>query len=105
MLNPQDIVVMLKVYCLNSEWTYAELAESLKTSTSVVHDALQRCDECHLYNVKKRIVFKGALEEFLVNGLKYVFVTGIGTMVRGIPTAHSAEPLKSLFVKKPINGQ
>jgi hypothetical protein len=26
-------------------------------------------------------------------------------MVRGIPTAHSAEPLKSLFVKKPINGQ
>jgi len=98
MLKPQDIVVLLKVYCLNSEWTYAELAESLKTSTSVVHDALQRCEECHLYNAKKRIVFKGALEEFLVHGLKYVFATGIGSMVRGIPTAHSAEPLKSLLM-------
>jgi hypothetical protein len=103
MLKPQDIVVLLKVYCLNSEWTYAELAESLKTSTSVVHDALQRCDECHLYNVKKRIVFKGALEEFLVHGLKYVFATGIGSMVRGIPTAHSAEPLKSLLMDNDNN--
>ena len=53
MLKPQDIVVLLKVYCLNSEWTYAELAESLKTSSSVVHAALQRCEESYLYNVKK----------------------------------------------------
>jgi hypothetical protein len=98
MLKPQDILILLKVYCLNSKWTYAELAESLKTSTSVVHDALQRCDECHLYNLKKRIVLKGALEEVLVHGLKYVFATRIGTMVRGIPTAHSAEPLKSLLM-------
>jgi hypothetical protein len=98
MLKPQDVVILLKVYCLNSEWTYAELAESLKTSTSVVHAALQRCDECHLYNAKKRIVLKGALEEFLVHGLKYVFATRVGGIVRGIPTAHAAEPLKSLLM-------
>ncbi|MEI6330552.1 MAG: hypothetical protein WCP16_15040 [Pseudanabaena sp. ELA645] len=64
MLKPQDIVVMLKVYCLNSEWTYAELAESLKTSTSVVHDALQRCDECHLYNVKKELYSRELWKNF-----------------------------------------
>ena len=98
MLKPQDIVVLLKVYCWNSEWTYAELAKSLKTSTSVVHDSLQRCEECHLYNVKKRIVLKGALEEFLVHGLKYVFAAKVGSPVRGVPTAHSAEPLKSLLM-------
>ncbi|NUN63306.1 hypothetical protein HCU40_00780 [Pseudanabaena biceps] len=98
MLKPQDIVILLKVHCLNSQWTYAELAKSLKTSSSVVHDALQRCEECHLYSAKKRTVLKGALEEFLVHGLKYVFSAKAGSLVRGIPTAHSAEPLKRLLV-------
>jgi len=96
--KPQDIVVLLKVHCLGSMWTYDELAKSLKTSSSVVHDALQRCDKCHLYNSKRRKVLKGAVEEFLVHGLKYVFPVYPGALVRGIPTAHSAEPLKRLLM-------
>ena len=103
MLKPQDIVILLKVHCLNFQWTYAELAESLKTSSSVVHDALQRCEECHLYSAKKRTVLKGALEEFLVHGLKYVFSAKVGSLVRGVPTAHSAEPLKSLLMVSDSN--
>ena len=37
--KPQDIVILLKVHCLNSMWTYDDLAKSLKTSPSVVYEA------------------------------------------------------------------
>ena len=98
MLKPQDIVVLLKVYGLKDEWTYSELAKSLKMSSSEVHAALKRCSTSGLYNDKRRRVLKPALEEFLVHGLKYVFPTQPGALVRGMPTAHSAEPLKDLLV-------
>ena len=98
MLKPQDIVVLLKVCGLKGEWTYNELAKSLKMSSSEVHAALKRCSTSGLYNDKRRRVFKPALEEFLVHGLKYVFPTQPGALVRGMPTAHSAQPLKDLLV-------
>lgn len=41
---------------------------------------------------------RGSLEEFLIHGLKYAFPTRPGALVTGIPTAHSAEPLKDLLV-------
>jgi hypothetical protein len=96
--KPQDIVILLKVHCFGSMWTYDELAKSLKTSSSVVHNALQRCEKCHLYNSRRRKVLKGAVEEFLVHGVKYVFPAYPGGLVRGVPTAHSAEPLKGLLM-------
>ena len=40
---------------------------------------------------------KGALLEFLNHGLKYVYPQHPGAMVRGIATAHSAQPLKKLI--------
>lgn len=98
MLKPQDIVVLLKVDCLGEEWTYQELAKSIKASSSVVYEALKRCEECHLYNAQRRIILKGSLLEFLVHGLKYVFPAKAGALVRGVPTAHSAEPLKGLLM-------
>ncbi len=94
MLKPQDIVVLLKVYGLKGEWTYSELAKSLKMSSSEVHAALKRCSLSGLYNDKRRRVLKPALEEFLVHGLKYVFPSHPEALVRGMPTAHSAQPLK-----------
>ena len=98
MLKPQDIVVLLKVYGLKGEWTYSELAHCLKMSSSEVHAALKRCATSGLYNDKRRRVVKPALAEFLVHGLKYVFPTSPGALVRGMPTAHSAQPLKDLLV-------
>jgi uncharacterized protein HemY len=60
--KPQDIVILLKVHCLDSMWTYDDLAKSLKTSASVVYEALQRCEQCHLYNSNRRKVLKSAVE-------------------------------------------
>jgi hypothetical protein len=51
MLKPQDIVVLLKVHCLGENWTYQQLAKSIKASSSVVYEALKRCEESHLYIV------------------------------------------------------
>jgi hypothetical protein len=98
MLKPQDILVLLKVCGLKGEWTYSELAKSLKMSASEVHGALKRSSKSGLYSDKRRRVLKPALEEFLVHGLKYVFPTPPGALVRGMPTAHSAKPLKDLLV-------
>jgi hypothetical protein len=98
MLKSQDIVILLQVHCLGTTWTYSELAKGLKMSASTVHEALQRCEISHLYNQKKKKILKGALEEFLVHGLKYAFPAEAGAIVRGIPTAHSAEPLKQLLI-------
>lgn len=98
MLKPQDIVVLLKVHCWGENWTYQELAKSIKASSSVVYEALKRCEESHLYNAQRRKVLTGALQEFLVHGLKYVFPAQAGALVRGVPTAHSAEPLKDLLM-------
>lgn len=99
MLKPQDIVTLLKVYnCKGSHWTYSELAKSLDMSSSEVHAALKRCVTSGLYDGEQRRVLKGPLLEFLVHGLKYAFPGQPGALVRGIPTAHSAEPLKSLLL-------
>lgn len=98
MLKPQDVVILLKVLCWEGTWTYEQLALSLKTSTSVVHESLRRCEVSRLYHRNYRQVMREALLEFLVHGVKYVFPATVGNLKRGIPTAHSAEPLKDLLM-------
>ncbi|WP_293351539.1 MULTISPECIES: hypothetical protein [unclassified Microcoleus] len=48
-----------------------------------------------------RKILKQAVLEFLVHGLRYVFYAQPGPLWRGLPTAHSAEPLKSKLVASP----
>lgn len=99
MLKPQDIVALLKVRTIgSSEWTYTSLASSLGMSASEVHGALKRCAISGLYDRDRKKILAHALLEFLVYGLKYAFPGQIGPVARGIPTAHSAQPLKSLVV-------
>ncbi|MEG4812823.1 hypothetical protein QUA82_35820 [Microcoleus sp. F8-D3] len=102
MLKPQDIVALLKVHCWREDsWTYSTLAQSLGMSASEVHGALSRCEAAGLYDREHRRIGKQALLEFLVHGLRYVFYAQPGPLSRGLPTAHSAEPLKSKLVASP----
>lgn len=99
MLKPQDIVVLLKLKAWKkNNWTYSQLANSLKMSASEVHAALKRSVQSGLYEEQTRKVLKLPLLEFLIHGLKYAFPSQPGKISRGLPTAHSAEPLKSLLV-------
>jgi hypothetical protein len=102
MLKPQDILAILKVHSWDStNWTYSSLAQSLGMSASEVHAALERCEAAGLYYGSERKILKQAVFEFLVHGLRYVFYAQPGPLSRGLPTAHSAEPLKSKLVASP----
>jgi len=94
-MRPQDIVVLLKILTIgNDEWRNTDLAYSLNISASEISEALNRCKIARLIDSKKRKVHKKSFLEFLMYGLKYVFPTEPGAIARGIPTAHSASPIK-----------
>jgi len=50
-----------------------------------------------LIDEKKKKVHINSFKEFLIYGLKYVFPVEPGTIVRGMPTAHSALPVSAFI--------
>ena len=93
-MRPQDVLLLLKLVSLgDAEWRYVDVAKSLRISQSEVAEGLHRNMQARLVSPDKRRVFRSALLEFLTHGLKYVFPTQPGAIVRGIPTAHGAPPL------------
>jgi hypothetical protein len=98
-MRPQDIVVLLKIIASdNNLWRNLDIAYSLKISPSEVSEVLNRCKIAKLINKEKREVHLNALTEFLVYGLKYVFPAEPGAIAKGIPTAHSASPIKEKII-------
>ena len=94
-MRPQDIVVLLKIISLrDNNWLNIQIANTTGISPSEVSEALNRCRIAKLLDSKKRKVNINSFTEFLVYGLKYVFPTEPGAVVKGIPTAHSASPIK-----------
>ncbi len=70
-----------------------DLSRSLSISASEISESLNRSRIAGLIDTNKRKVFKQALLEFLATGIKYVYPQKPGSIVRGMPTAHSAKPL------------
>lgn len=101
-LKPQDVLVMLKLVALKDmHWSYAWLGVNLDMSVSQLHSAIKRNVSAKLA-VKQYDVIRPNirnLEEFLIHGLKYVFVPEKGELVRGIPTSYAAAPLLDKFVE------
>ncbi|UOQ99076.1 hypothetical protein MUN81_06185 [Hymenobacter sp. 5317J-9] len=73
------------------------LAASLGMSQSEVSASLRRSRVARLVAQGKSQVHPQALLEFLCYGLRYVFPAEPGPIHRGMPTAHSAPPLKQLI--------
>lgn len=99
-LKPQDVLVVLKLVALGSKsWSYAWLAVQLEMSPSQLHAAVKRALAAQLAVRRGDEIVPHIrnLEEFLVHGLKYVFVPEQGEMSRGIPTGHAAPPLDQHF--------
>ena len=94
-MRPQDIVILLKIIAIkDNNWKSKTISESLNISASEVSEALNRCQFAKLIDSKKQKVHTSAFKEFLIYGLKYVFPVKPGAIVRGMPTAHSAFPIK-----------
>lgn len=102
LLKPQDILVLLKLVALEkTEWSYNRLAVALFMSPAEVHAAAKRALSAQLAAMGDQTAIVPNvrnLEEFLVHGVKYVFVPELGAMTRGIPTGHAAPPLMEHFI-------
>lgn len=98
-MRPQDIVILLKkISPEGKEMSGKQLAESLCISPSEISEALDRNRIAGLIDFKKEHVNTLALREFLIYGIRYCFPISLGAVVRGIPTAVSANPVKEKIV-------
>lgn len=97
-MRPQDVVILLKIASKkNLSWQMKDLAVELLISNSEISESINRSVQAGLISADKKTLMKGALLEFLNHGLKYVYPQHPGAMVRGIATAHSAQPLKKII--------
>ncbi|MDZ4297301.1 MAG: hypothetical protein U0998_11645 [Moraxellaceae bacterium] len=95
-LKPQDVLVVLGGVCKSPTISsYQDRSIQLGLSVSEVHAADKRLHAAGLMAEGRPVI--AALEEFLVHGLRYVFVPERGSVVRGIPTAHAGPGLSALF--------
>jgi hypothetical protein len=100
-MQGQDIALLLQIAIQNEPLALSkDLAVSLCLSPSEVSKAQKRCIESGLLYITggEKRVNRSGLMEFLAHGLRYAFPAVRGSMVRGIPTAVAAEPLKSRFL-------
>lgn len=94
-MSPLDIVILLKIVSYGDQaWLQTPLAEALGISQSEISKSLNRSKNAGLLAPNGKAVMKMALLEFLQYGLRYVFPVKPGAVVRGMPTSHSASPLK-----------
>lgn len=92
------MVVLLKLAALkDASWSYPKLAVELAMSPSEVHASVRRATQAGLIHAADRSLNRSALLEFLVHAVKYVFPPERGGVTRGLPTAHSAPPLRAHF--------
>ena len=101
-MQGQDIALLLKLAIQNEPQVPSKaLAESLFISPSEVSKSLRRSADSGLLYMPdgEKRVNRSGLMEFLSHGLKYAFPPARGSLVRGVPTAAAAEPLKSRFLE------
>ena len=102
-MRPQDIVILLKILTIpDPGWQYRDLAAQLFISISEISESLHRSHIAGLIDESKRKIHRQSLMEFIRYGLHYVFPEVPGTMVTGIPTAHSY-PFYSRQFKSEMN--
>jgi hypothetical protein len=109
-IKPQDLLVVLKIVARAGEaWNYNNLAVELSMSPAEVHQGVRRATAAGLLFKDPRakdsrsgrayLPNKAAIAEFLLHGIRYVFVPELGGETRGMPTAHAAPPLNGKIVQ------
>ncbi len=97
-LKPLDIVILLKIISFGiRKWTYELLGYELFISTADAHAGVKRASVARLFDRSNRKPLQGALEEFIIHGVKYAFPAVRGPVGRGLLTSYAAPPLNSLI--------
>lgn len=101
MIKGQDIIILLLLRLREKQsWTHEALAHATGLSTSQCHSAQKRLREARLLGQGPNSpwhVPESNCIEFLLHAVKYNFPAKVGSLVRGIPTAHSAGFVARLF--------
>jgi len=97
-LQPQDLLVLLKLVEGSPSWTFDSVAHELDIGSSSVHRSVNRAAEAGLFDRQRKAVNTPALLEFLVHGARYVFPPVWQGEARGRPTAWAAPPLADRLV-------
>lgn len=98
MLQPSDVVVLFALMSQHDSWTLRSLADRLGVQHSKIQRALDRLAEAGLYDPDRRQVIPHAAEEFVEHALRYLHPAREGPVVRGVPTAWAASPLRGEIV-------
>jgi DNA-binding transcriptional MocR family regulator len=93
-LQASDAVVLFALVNESEGWTLRSLAQRLGVQHSKVQRALERLADAGLYDADRRQVIPHAATEFVEHGLRYLHTAREGPLVRGVPTAWAAPPLK-----------
>jgi hypothetical protein len=97
-MKPQDVLVLFKLLLEDGKpWTQISIAKALMMSQSEVSESLARSGYARLLYEKGRKVTRQPFVDLLQYGIAMIFPQQTGSVVRGIPTAHSAPPLSSLI--------
>lgn len=108
-LKSEDLLIALKFQANRSRLlSTTTLARELRLSVSSVSTSLRRAVAAQLLSpsglaptkgrpIKRLIVNRASLTEFLLHGVRYVFIPERGKLTRGMPTAHAASPLKDML--------
>lgn len=100
-MRPQDIVILLKMLSVSQpDWQYRDLSSQLFISVSEISESLNRSHIAGLIDKSRRKVYRQSLMEFIEHGLHYVFPQLPGTLVTGMPTAHSHQYFKKHFASE-----
>jgi len=98
-MRPHDLVILLKIAAKGSKpWLMKDLAIELGISAGEVSESLHRSAYAGFISENKKKLMHSAILEFLQYGLKYVYPVRVGSLVRGMPTAHSAPPLSTQII-------
>ena len=97
-MRPHDVAVLLKIAAKEgTDWFMKDLAYELGISASEISESINRSVIAGLIFEDKRRLMKSALLDFLRYGLPHVYPQKPGSLVRGLPTAHSAAPLNEII--------
>jgi len=90
-----DTKVLVRLVADPEPWTFRSLGEALGMDPAAVHRSVARLKEARLLDGDRR-VNRSAAEEFLIHAVAYLAPVEPGALVRGMPTAWAAEPLRAL---------
>lgn len=96
-MKSQDIIILLYIcqYC-DGSYKVMDISNALQISQSEISESIHRSRFARLIGQDKYVARK-SLTEFLIFGLRYVFPVVPGAMVKGVPTSHSAAPLRDII--------